>query len=75
MKSQYLAPYKTHVMECLNKSVKPLSIGTFVVYRLKGRAKSWTGRYIRSLRNGLEKDDWVVCSSRLNGIAYKPKML
>ncbi len=73
MKSQYLEPYKTHVLKCLKQGIKPLSVGTFLAYRIRGNAKNWLSRYLRSLKNGLKKDGWVPCQSRLKGLAYKPK--
>lgn len=73
MKSQYLKPYMDHVKSESIKGNKPLSVGTFLVYRLRGNARSWLGRYYRSLVNGLEKEGWAPIPSKLNGLAYGPK--
>jgi hypothetical protein len=72
MKSQYLEPYKSHVLGEISKGKKPYSVGTFLVYRLRGNAKSWLGRYLFSLIRGLEKDGWQECKSKLNGRAFMP---
>jgi hypothetical protein len=72
MKSQYLESYKAHVLESVVNGQRPYSVGTFLAYRLKGNAKGWISRYIRSLKNGLEKEGWIECSSKLGGVAYEP---
>lgn len=72
MKSQYLEPYQNHVLARLTKNKKPYSVGTFLTYRLRGNARSWMGRYLRSLKNNLEEDGWVETKSMLGGLAYKP---
>lgn len=72
MKSQYLEPYKSHVYSQLAIGKRPYSIGTFLTYRLKGKAKKWSGRYSKSLKRGLEKEGWVQTESILGGLAYKP---
>lgn len=72
--SQYLQPYKNHVIESLKDGVKPLSVGTFLTYRLRGKAKNWSDRYLKSLKRGLEKSGWKRCESRGGSIygAYRP---
>ena len=72
MKSQYLEPYKSHVISSLKAGVKPYSVGTFLVHHLHGEAKNWQGRYLGALKRGLEKDNWIECASKRNGLAYKP---
>lgn len=72
MNSQYLEAYKQETLEELAKGNRPYSVGTFLVYRLKGNAKNWICRYSRSLKRGLEKDGWIECKSKLGGLAYEP---
>lgn len=72
MKSQYLKPYKEHVLYSLKNGKRPYSVGTYLTYKIRGNAKSWRGRYLRSLKNGLEKDGWLEGPSKLNGLAYYP---
>lgn len=72
MKSQYLKPYQSHVLDQLVIGKRPYSVGTFLAYRLKGKAKSWFGRYFRALKRSLEKDGWVKTGSILGGLAYQP---
>jgi hypothetical protein len=75
MKSQYLKPYQSHVLTQLAIGKRPLSVGTFLTYRLRGNAKNWSGRYLGSLKRGLEKEGWVETKSILGGVAYQPPNL
>ena len=72
MKSQYLGSYKSHVTESLKNNQRPYSVQTFLKYRLKGKAKDYSGRYLVSLVRGLESDGWIIGESKLGGMAYYP---
>lgn len=72
MKSQYLLPYQQHVRDSIGRQRKPLAVGTFICYTLRGAAKAWQGRYLNSLKRGLEKDGWTQGLSRHSGLAYYP---
>lgn len=74
MKSQYLKPYQSHVLAQLAIGKRPLSVGTFLTYRLRGKAKKWSGRYFGALRRGLEKEGWIETDSVLGGLAYQPSV-
>ena len=71
MKSQYLEAYKSEAKAEIKKGKRPYSVGTFLAYRLRGNARGWAGRYYRSLVNGLEKEGWSPCKSKLGGLAYE----
>lgn len=72
MKSQYLEPYKDHVYSKIASGERPVSVGTFLTYQLRGRAKDWSNRYLRSLKKGLEDEGWVKTYSVMGGLAYQP---
>ena len=72
MTSQYLKAYQLQAEEAISKGLKPLSVGTFLAYNLKGNAKDWISRYHRSLINSLENAGWVPSESRNKGLAYSP---
>lgn len=72
MKSQYLEAYKSEALTEISIGNKPYSVGTFLVYRLRGNAKKWQGRYYGALIRGLEKDGWTPRKSKFGGMAYGP---
>ena len=69
--SQYLAAYLAE-----NRSRgegKGLTVGSYLHGRLKGRAKSYAGRYCIALANSCERAGAVKGRSCRAGVAYYPK--
>lgn len=51
--SQYVEPYlRGNAERGWNKGITP---GTYLAYVLQGKAKRYSGNYLRALKNGLEK--------------------
>jgi hypothetical protein len=74
MDSQYTISYLEE-----NKSRgwgKGITPGTYIVYKVRGAAKEWSGRYTRSLINCLEKrvnnGEAISGPSRCKSTAYYP---
>lgn len=57
--SQYLNAYQSSAIERLKAGLRPLSIGTFLAYQLRGSAKHYGDLYARALRNSLERAGWL----------------
>ena len=70
--SQYLTDYQSQTLSEISAGRKPYAVGTFLAYRLRGKAKAWSGRYLRSLRLSLDRAGWLPCPSKLGGAAYGP---
>lgn len=66
--SQYLEDYLS-----LNNALgrgKGLTIGTYLAYELRGRAKNYSGRYARALENSLERNGAQKGRSFMGKVAY-----
>ena len=68
--SQYLSSYLAN-----NKARgegNGLTIGSFLAYQLKGKAKKYSGHYVVALRNSCERVGAVAGRSKMGGIAFYP---
>jgi hypothetical protein len=71
-KSQYVDDYMREAVERLRRGEKPVTPGTFLTGRLRGKAADWISRYIKSLENSLVRSRWRPGESAKGSIAYYP---
>ena len=68
--SQYLESYLFE-----NKSRgegNGLTIGSYLAYQLRGKAKKYSGHYVTALRNSCERVGALEGRSKMGGIAFYP---
>jgi hypothetical protein len=68
--SQYLSDYLSG-----NKARgegNGLTIGSYLSYVLRGKAKQYSGSYVRALRNSCERVGAIEGRSKLGGVAFYP---
>ena len=71
MQSQYTDDYlATNKSRGMGKGLTP---GSYLSYELRGRAKSWAGRYTVGLVRSCERAGAVTGPSMKGGTAYYPK--
>jgi hypothetical protein len=64
--------YMQEALERLRHGEKPVTPGTFLTGRLRGKAAGWVSRYIKSLENSLVRSGWKPGESQKGSIAYYP---
>lgn len=52
---------------------KGITIGTFLSYTLRGKAKGWISRYAHALERSVINRDAIKGRSKCGSIAYYPK--
>jgi hypothetical protein len=64
--------YMHEALERLRRGEKPITPGTFLTGRLRGKAADWINKYIKSLENSLVRSGWRPGESAKGSIAYYP---
>lgn len=49
-----------------------LTVGSYLAYTLRGKAKQYSGHYARALENSCERVGAVQGRSKLGGVAFYP---
>lgn len=68
--SQYLSSYLAG--NKVRGEGNGLTIGSFLAYALRGKAKKYSGHYVRALRNSCERAGAIEGASARGGVAYYP---
>lgn len=68
--SQYLSDYLTG--NASRGHGKGLTVGSYITYVLRGKAKKYAGHYVRALRNSCERIGAVEGTSARGGVAFYP---
>lgn len=68
--SQYLSDYLSG--NASRGPGKGITVGSYLTYVLRGKAKKYSGHYVRALRNSCERSGAIKGPSVQGGVAYYP---